>query len=107
MESVAAVGFRRVLFVGAFAPCARASCTAALPSAWLGAGGRGSRGFFPQLQELFGPMSFDFDAPELRLTRFLGSSSELASSYVAAWCSMQEDRCRPTTVPVYSYSTVL
>ena len=46
-------------------------------------------GFFPQLSELFGPMSFDYDTPDLRLTRFMRSGTATAAACEAGWTEVQ------------------
>jgi hypothetical protein len=78
---------RRWLSLSAYAGCFRTACEGFL-DARRADGGR-SCGFFPQLQELFGPLAFDYDAPELRLTRFLDSTSEVAEAYASAWEQMR------------------
>ena len=74
---------RRWLASGAFCGCFRTACESFLDSRT--ADGSRRRGFFPQLQELFGPLAFDFDTPELRLTRFLESSSSIAAAFLETW----------------------
>ena len=80
---------RRWLASGAFCGCFRTACESFLDSRT--ADGSRRRGFFPQLQELFGPLAFDFDTPELRLTHFLESSSSIAAAFSEAWTEMQEE----------------
>ena len=80
---------RRWLALSAFCGCFRTACESFLDS--RRAEGDRRRGFFPQLQELFGPLAFDFDTPELRLTRFLDSTSEVASAFLESWLLMQEE----------------
>ena len=74
---------------GAFCGNFRTSCESFLEARTADGGRR--RGFFPQLQELFGPLAFDFDTPELRLTRFLASGSAVAVAYAESWQLMREE----------------